>query len=165
MPAKGQRKGNRIKRLGNRLMIYTAKDRVILASTSDESLIRKHTWFLASSGYAATNTDVMGKRTCVLMHQLIMQTPRGMHTDHANGNRADNRRENLRIVTVSENVLNTLPKPNKGIHKLKRGGKYWAKLGKKSLGRFDTFEEAKEARQRAEIEALAEIGGNRRKVC
>lgn len=40
------------------------------------------------------------------MHREIMQTPMELQTDHINGNKLDNRKENLRICTCSENQHN-----------------------------------------------------------
>ena len=40
------------------------------------------------------------------MHALIMSTPKGMHTDHIDGNGLDNRKENLRVCTAQQNHQN-----------------------------------------------------------
>lgn len=37
------------------------------------------------------------------MHRLIMETPKGLVTDHINGDGLDNRRANLRVATSSQN--------------------------------------------------------------
>lgn len=40
------------------------------------------------------------------LHRLLAGTPKGMWTDHINGNTLDNRKENLRICTPQENARN-----------------------------------------------------------
>lgn len=48
------------------------------------------------------------------MHRVIMDpVPEGLQVDHINRNKKDNRRENLRIVTRSENGKNRVFKPRK----------------------------------------------------
>ncbi|MDC3426325.1 HNH endonuclease [Aquibacillus sp. 3ASR75-11] len=42
----------------------------------------------------------------IKVHRFIMNTPKGMETDHINHNTLDNRKENLRISTVAENQQN-----------------------------------------------------------
>jgi len=71
--------------------------------------------------------------------------------DHINRNPSDNRWENLREATRSQNCQN---KEAKGIHCMKRNGKWMAyiKLNGKlnHLGYFDTQEEARKVRLAAE---------------
>lgn len=80
--------------------------------------------------------------------------------DHINGNGVDNRWENLRDVTQSENNRNMrLPANNKsgciGVHWCKRAGKWFARImhGEKriSLGYHLNIEDAIEARRAANI--------------
>jgi hypothetical protein len=40
------------------------------------------------------------------MHRVVTQAVQGQEVDHINGDRLDNRRENLRIVTRSQNAMN-----------------------------------------------------------
>jgi hypothetical protein len=46
------------------------------------------------------------RRTTLQLHRLIMNTPKGMQTDHINGDTLDNRKENLRVATREENGRN-----------------------------------------------------------
>lgn len=77
------------------------------------------TWYVKQGGnrgglYVAANIyDESGKRTTVRLHQWIMNPSKGMVVDHINHDTLDNRRENLRVVTTSQNQLNR-GKGNKG---------------------------------------------------
>ena len=48
------------------------------------------------------------------MHTFIKKTPKGKVVDHINNDRTDNREENLRVVTVSENNRNKKTTRNNG---------------------------------------------------
>lgn len=93
----------------------------------------------------------------VFMHWLILGfIPKNKEVDHINGNGLDNRRENLRIVTHHQNMMNKKIYKNnkvgvKGI--VKYGNKYRARItlnGKKiHLGMFNNLKQAKIAYQNA----------------
>jgi len=58
------------------------------------------------------------------MHRIIMDPPKGMDIDHINGNTLDNRKENLRICTRSQNSQNKKLRRDsascyKGVYKVK----------------------------------------------
>jgi hypothetical protein len=64
-------------------------------------------------GYAVHNVRVGKTSIHVLMHRHIfllkgVDIPSGMEVDHINRNRLDNRFENFRIVTRSQNMANSI---------------------------------------------------------
>jgi hypothetical protein len=101
-------------------------------------------WCISSKGYCA-RTDNKNKKT-ILMHRIIMNCPDNMVVDHVNHNPLDNRKENLRIVTMQQNNYN---RTSKGYSWNKQRKKWIAqiRINKKqtNLGGFDTEEEAKNA--------------------
>lgn len=65
-------------------------------------------WFeITKDGYAQICKKVNGKRIRDYVHRVVMGAGKGEIVDHINGNRLDNRRENLRIVSSSQNVANS----------------------------------------------------------
>ncbi len=74
-----------------------------LVDDADYDWLSPFRWYLASSGYAVHFTTVNGQRKSVFMHRLVMNAPRGLHVDHLNQDRLDNRRANLRFATPSQN--------------------------------------------------------------
>lgn len=98
-----------------------------------------------------------------LAHRVIWEMvngpiPDGMEIDHINGRRTDNRLQNLRVVTRSDNMRNQKRRrDNKtgyiGVTWEKRLGKYRAGIStegvRQHLGIFDTAEEASAAYLRA----------------
>lgn len=102
----------------------------------------------------------------IYLHRYIMNNPNGI-VDHINNNTLDNRKENLRVTTTSNNLRNGTLRTNnttgvKGVRYDKERKKYEAriKVNYKSilLGRFDTLEEAKSKRKDAEIKYWAVEG-------
>ena len=102
-----------------------------------------------------------------LLHRYIMDAPKGLYVDHINHNTLDNRRENLRICTPSENKFNseqylTNSSGEKGVFfdyfiptpKWKAFIKYKYKMI--HIGYYDTFEEAVIARKDKEKELFGD---------
>lgn len=94
-------------------------------------------------------TKVWGKIDKLYMHRDVIDVPPGFHIDHINGNTLDNRKSNLRIVTNSQNQMNTSTRQGrrwKGIsfHKSFRKweARIWVNKKLLSLGCFETAEEA-----------------------
>jgi len=87
----------------------------VLIDDDDYDNVNKYNWTLKANGYAFTTvTNLDGSTRCISMHRFIKNVlDEGHHlVDHANGNRLDNRKANLRLATVQQNSLNR--KKNKG---------------------------------------------------
>lgn len=81
--------------------ILTRKKEKILASKQDIPTLSNYTWHI-NGGYARTR---VGDKI-IKMHRLLLNAPSEKEVDHINGNPLDNRRENLRLVTHSQNQAN-----------------------------------------------------------
>jgi len=77
---------------------------------ADFDWLNKSIWGIAKRKgvvYAQTNCKINGKWQPVLMHKIIMNTPKGMRTDHKDMDGLNNQRSNLRICTASQNLANS----------------------------------------------------------
>jgi len=98
-------------------IIELTQGKFAIVDVEDFEDLNKYKWHYAD-GYARRNKRLDdNKRIIVFMHRELMGTINGFETDHINGDRADNRRSNLRVVTKSENQRNT--KPRKGTSSFK----------------------------------------------
>lgn len=130
----------------------------------DYQYLNQWKWSLTSHGYALRMTKE-GK--AIYMHKLVNNTPDGFQTDHANGDRLDNRRENLRSCTISQNRMNSriMSKYNtsgyRGVYWHKQHGKWNARIqvNKKGihLGLFTDKIEAAKAYDIAAVEHHGEF--------
>jgi len=91
-----------------------------------------HRWRKTDSGYVTTKID--GK--VFSLHRFLMNPPDGYEIDHIDGDRLNNRRANLRVVTQLQNSQN---KPTSGAtgHR----GVFWEE--KKNLYRVIVVREGK----------------------
>lgn len=123
---------------------------VALVDACDWGRLAARRWHLSRSGYAMSGRSP-------LMHREVLglQPGDGKYVDHINGDRLDNRRANLRVVTNAENMQNR-PGANRGATSNHRGvcwdrrTKQWraqVTLNGRNhfLGRFDTEDAASRA--------------------
>ena len=138
--------------------IKLTKGKSAIIDDDDYERINAYRWStqVARSGqrfYAVRNEySKGGSYRRVYMHRFIMDAPEGKEIDHVNGNGLDNRQNNLRVCTSSQNRMNRGPSNAsktglKGV--FKSCGKFIAVIGAKGkvkrLGRFDTPEQAAKA--------------------
>jgi hypothetical protein len=77
-----------------------------LIDDSDAELVLPHKWYPIRSsrgGLVRAVTTAPRKRKTLHLSRLILDAPAGLEVDHINGNTLDNRRENLRLATRSQN--------------------------------------------------------------
>jgi len=141
--------------------IPLTKGKVAIVDDDDFEYLSKFRWYVDARGYA-----VHKRKEIVYMHRLISKTPKGLETDHINGNKLDNRKENLRHCTKSENMRNRGKQTNnksgyKGVSWHLRAKKWLAHIviNRKSihLGLFDDPEEASKTYRKAEKEMFGEF--------
>ena len=107
----------------------------------DFQFLSQYRWWLTKDGYAYTQKSDGGKRTTILMHRMLLEPGVSEEVDHKNLDKLDNRRQNLRLCTRSQNNANR-PSANryKGVRWSKNA---WQSEIKKDreyiyLGRFKT---------------------------
>jgi hypothetical protein len=137
--------------------IKLTQGKVVLVDAIDFEWLSKYKWYYSYYGYAVSNQN--GRK--IYMHRLIMQTPEGMETDHANMNRLDNTRTNLRNCEKGQQRMNSgLRQDNtsgfKGVKLHKKLGRWEARIGIGGktvyLGLYDDVRAAAKAYDEAAIE-------------
>jgi len=130
--------------------------------------LASHRWYLHSGGYAVRNLHCgePGARKygrnkwagTMFMHHAVLPLQPSLEVDHINGNKLDNRRQNLRLVSRSINLSNRgrsdQPHGHRGIRQLPSGS--WQAAiqfqGKRRDRVVPTYEEAVAVRQEWEKE-------------
>lgn len=140
---------------GNTAKIYfRTNDDYFLCDVEDLEKLLDYTWHKNPDGYAVARKKRCKNGSKETAHGLVMGRQEGKEIDHINRNKLDNRKENLRFVTHSENMRNVekVLKHNAGVYW--RKGRYISSIHVKDktihLGCFASEEEAIAARKKAE---------------
>ena len=142
---------------------------VTVISEEDWPLVESLTLYRGSDGYVYFSRWIDGKVVSTTLHGWMMNAPSGTEVDHINGDRLDNRRENLRVVSRHLNQVNRhkLSRNNKSgvrgvtVQQYKTGTSYIAQIVNHGeyhyLGSFGSLEEAAKARRAAELYLYGEL--------
>lgn len=128
-----------------------------IVDDEDYAELMKYKWYLRKDGYAR-RVEYVGKiagkkaQKHFSMHRQILGVSKGESSiDHVNGNRLDNRKENLRFATPQQNSWNISENSrrksgSRGVHKAGNGFQAMTKVNGKNkhLGYFSTEEKAAE---------------------
>lgn len=127
--------------------------KVAIVDDEDYEFLSKWKWQVHKSGggniYAVRTINNKGSKCW--MHRLIIEAKKGQLVDHINHDGLDNRQENLRICTPSQNKMNQNPVKNwrglpKGVTKNKHNGRFKVKLSLNGKGYyFGTFDDLEDA--------------------
>ncbi len=129
-------------------------------------MIKTYSWSKTKSGYLLAYVKGLNKKY-VYMHRLILglSDDSNFDVDHQNHNTSDNKKENLRICTHQENIMNsTLAQNNKsgftGVRFDLNTNKWISNIAYNYktiyLGSFSDFEDAVKARKEAEEKYFGE---------
>lgn len=143
---------------GTSKIYFNNSDDYTLVDTEDAEWLKDFTWHKTQFGYARA---IVYDRKQMLMHDLIMNIWPSIdaQVDHYNRNRLDNRKSNLRITSLQENMKNKSKYKNNstgvtGIYKYPNEEKWAANIchdGKQeALGIFYNIQDAIKARLEAE---------------
>ena len=147
-------------------VIQLSQGAVALVDSEDLRILDLHRWCLSFTLQRKRYARRCEKGRTIYMHREIMNPPPHMEIDHINGDGLDNRKQNLRICTRSQNQRNSkkriVKSSNfKGVCFDKTGNKWRARIyyEKKNnqIGQFDTDFEAAEAYDKKAIELFGEF--------
>lgn len=122
---------------------------IVQVDQEDMQLLRQSGWYVNKAGYVVREES---GRKVVRLHRIILGAADGQIVDHINGDKLDNRKQNLRIADKSTNGMNRGAQSNsktgvKGVSWSKQKNKFRITcnvMGKQyHLGYAKTIEEAK----------------------
>lgn len=155
------KKGSEYEICGEYAKVYLKGEaEFFLCDLDDLEYAKGISWTVGTDGYARGWSGK--KKKVVKFHKEVFPIRKGYVTDHINRNRLDNRKANLREVTVLENANNKVNQQHllaKGIaRKVNSKGERFIVNVKtndyktKYIGVFDTLSEAIDARNKAYID-------------
>ncbi len=104
-----------------------------LVDDADYDNLRQWQWLLVGDGYAGRFDHTVRPHRLIYMHRSVIDAQPGERVDHINGDKLDNRRDNLRLVTSAQNQQNKRPSSNctsgyKGVCWHKGTGKWHVRI-------------------------------------
>jgi hypothetical protein len=157
--SKAQKEYNKYDLSGQYGVGYTKKGEEFYFDLEDYDLIKDYCWSFVKKGYVSTTIKINNKSKQILLHRLLMNFPK--EVDHIDRNKANNKKNNLRSVTSSQNATNRgKSKNNKtgiiGVYWRKQSNRYhsniYANGERLNLGYYKDFAEAVIVRLKAELE-------------
>ena len=114
--------------------IKLTKGYFAIVDDEDVELIANYSWRAIptrNTVYAKAYVRGSGRKNPqqVFMHRLIMNAPSGVEVDHINGDGLDNRKENMRLCSHSQNLQNQRNDSSRGSSIYR--GVSWSKKDKK----------------------------------
>lgn len=135
--------------------IQLTQGQFALVDDADFEKVNQFKWkFNAGIGYAM--------RGGTYMHRFIIDAPKGVKVDHKNGNKLDNRKENLRLASDTDNVRNRSKAEGctsefKGVYR-KRNKWHAAIKAEKGTVSLGSFHEEKDAALAYDVAARKYFG-------
>lgn len=132
----------------------------------DLPIVQSRRWYVDNDGYLTSSYYYLGRLRIVRFHRIVANAKPGQWVDHRDKNRANNRKENLRCCSFSENNRNrglyaTNTSGVTGVTFDKRRKRWAASITYNSkrifIGRFQNKEDAIAARLETEIRLFGEF--------
>jgi len=125
--------------------IELSRGLVAIVDDEDFEWLSAHSWCAKPTTGGKFYAHRGGRGHSIYMHRAIMDAPVGLEVDHADRDTLNNRRENLRICTRSDNCANSANRIGqsgfRGVALDKRNGKWFAMIfaeGKRTrIGSFE----------------------------
>jgi len=137
--------------------VVLTKGLLSIIDLEDVEKVSSRNWCAHRAGgkfYAVSNGQVHESFKKMYLHRFILGAESELKVDHINGDSLDNRRENLRFASVSENLFNRGKTSKnrsgyKGVFWSQEKGRWKAEVGahgkKHHVGYFQSAEDAYEA--------------------
>lgn len=101
------------------LKLRSKEGTYFLIDYDQKEKVLQYKWRLNPYGYVCTNR--------VFLARFIMNAPKELQVDHINGDKLDNRKQNLRLCTMEQNQFNRPKRKSKSGFR----GVYWVERKKK----------------------------------
>ncbi len=146
-------------------LIPLTQGRFAMVDDEDCDWLNQFKWYY-DGRYASSKSKIIKGKKFVRMHSLILNTPKGMGSDHRDHNGLNNQRYNIRVCTAQQNNMNAVNRKNcssgyKGVGWTKRDEKWRSRIrmdGKEiHLGYFVNEKDAAFAYNQKAIELFGEF--------